>query len=75
MADHFTDDNLAALRQIESKHCAEPHTDGLTPFQRFENLARGVFNVPAADVDAADAAWRAEQALREKRPGRKVKSP
>ncbi len=71
MAD-LTQDNYRQLEAIQDEHCSDPPTDALTPFQRFTNLARGVFNVPKEEVDAAEADWKAEQALREKRPGRKA---
>lgn len=65
--------NIAELERVQSMHCADAHADGLIPFQRFESLARGVFNAPKAEVDAAETQWQAEQTLREKRPARRAR--
>jgi hypothetical protein len=32
-----------------------------SPFERFTKIARGIINVPKAEIDAAEERWRAER--------------
>jgi hypothetical protein len=38
----------------------------LTPFQRFELLIRGIVAVPKKEIEAEEARWRANRALKKK---------
>jgi len=37
-----------------------------TPFQRFERLIRGIVAVPKKEIEAEQARWRADRALKKK---------
>jgi hypothetical protein len=37
-----------------------------TPFERFQRLIRGIVAVPKKEVEAEEARWRADRALKKK---------
>jgi hypothetical protein len=38
----------------------------LTPFERFQTLIRGIVAVPKKEIEAEEARWRADRALKKK---------
>jgi hypothetical protein len=50
------------MNELEPK----PQDNSETPFQRFERLIRGIVAVPKKEIEAEEARWRANRALKKK---------
>jgi len=50
------------MKESDPKKLAE----ATTPFQRFERLIRGIVAVPKKEIEAEEARWRADRALKKK---------